>query len=252
MGVPALAALAVGPGLLLVHVVWSRDRWREPLGNLLLYVVLGAVCLFPVAFVESALRAPILSGVVEGVEAVPTAIWAFLAIAAIEEGAKYGVLRLRAARDRHLDEPFDWIVYAVAVSLGFATLENLFYVFEGGLSVGVIRAVSAVPSHALDGTIMGWRMARAHRLRGPAALREQVLAFVEPCLWHGAYDYLLMVSAEAESSTGSGLLVGWFALMVAQWIVCVRRVRTLCREQHVPTPPVVLPVELAERLMRRA
>ncbi len=250
--VPALAALAVGPGLILVHLVWSRDRWREPIGNLLVYVVLGAVCLFPVAFLESALRAPVLSGVVEGVEALPTVVWAFLAIALLEESGKYVVLRLRAARDRHLDEPFDWIVYAVAVSLGFATLENLFYVFEGGLSVGVIRAVSAVPSHALDGTLMGWRLARAHRLRGPAALRERVLALVEPSLWHGAYDWLLMVAAEAQESTGTGLLVAWFLLMVVQWIVCVRRVRKLCREQHVPTPPVALPVELVERLIHRA
>jgi RsiW-degrading membrane proteinase PrsW (M82 family) len=247
--VPALAALAVGPGLLLIHLVWFRDRWREPIGNMLVYVGLGAAILFPVAFLEAALREPVLAGLVEGVEAVPTLVWTFLVIALLEESGKYFVLRLRAARDRHVDEPYDWIVYAVAVSLGFATLENLFYVFEGGLSVGVIRAVSAVPSHALDGTIMGWRLARASQLRGPAALRQRMLALVEPTLWHGAYDWLLMVAAEARDSTGTGLLVIWFALLGTQWIVSVRRLRKLCREQHVPAPPIAMPVEIAERLI---
>lgn len=91
--VPALAALAIGPGLLLVHLVWSRDRWREPIGNLLVYVALGAVCLFPAAFVESALREPVLSGIVEDVEALNTAVCAFPAVALVEETANFGASR---------------------------------------------------------------------------------------------------------------------------------------------------------------
>ncbi len=120
MGFPALAALALGPGLVLVHFLWSRDRYREPPGNVALYLGLGVATVIPAALLESALHEPILRGLEAGLEVVPTLIWAFLGVALVEEALKYGALWLRARRDRHLDEPFDWIVYAVAVSLGFA------------------------------------------------------------------------------------------------------------------------------------
>jgi RsiW-degrading membrane proteinase PrsW (M82 family) len=251
MGLPALAALAIGPSLVLIHFVWSRDRYREPPGNLVVYFLLGALVVIPAAFLESMLHVPILGGVVEGIEALPTAVWAFLGVALVEEAMKYGALWLRVRKDRHLDEPFDWLVYAVAVSLGFATLENVFYVVEGGAAVAISRALTAVPSHALDGTLMGWRLARAHTRTGASAARERALALLEPVAWHGAYDYLLMMAGEAEANEASVLGFGWLALVVAQWVVCARRLRTLCREQHVPTPPLLAPVEIARRMLHR-
>ena len=53
----------------------------------------------------------------------------------------------------------DGIVYGVTVSLGFATLENIYYVFAGfddPLGVAYLRAFSAVPAHALFGVFMGY------------------------------------------------------------------------------------------------
>ncbi len=251
MGFPALAALAIGPSLVLIHFVWSRDRYREPAGNLLVYFLLGALVVIPAAYLESALHVPILGGVVEGIEALPTAVWAFLGVALVEESFKYVALWLRVRKDRHLDEPFDWLVYAVALALGFAALENVFYVMEGGASVAMSRALTAVPSHALDGTMMGWRLARAHGRTGAGAVRQRVLALVEPVAWHGAYDYLLMLAGEAEANEANALAFAWLALVVAQWVVCARRLRTLCREQHVPTPPLLAPVEIARRVLGR-
>ncbi|MCY2959521.1 MAG: PrsW family glutamic-type intramembrane protease [Planctomycetota bacterium] len=251
MGLPALAALAIGPSLLLIHYVWSRDRYREPPGNLVVYFVLGALSVVPAALLESALHVPILGGIAEGVEALPTAVWAFLGVALVEEAFKYGALWLRVRKDPHLDEPFDWLVYAVAISLGFAALENVFYVLEGGAAVAIARALTAVPSHALDGTMMGWHLARAHGRTGAEATRHRVLALLEPVAWHGAYDYLLMLSAEAGEDRAPVLRFGWLVLVIAQWVVCVGRLRTMCREQHVPTPPILMPAEVAGRLWRR-
>lgn len=236
---------------MLVHVLWSRDRYREPLGNVAAYLAIGALCVFPAAWIESLLAGPILGGIVEGVEPWRTAVWAFVGVALVEEASKLGVLGLRARRDRRLDEPFDWIVYAVAVSLGFATLENVFYVMDGGPSVAIARAFTAVPSHALDGTLMGWRLARAAQRTGAAATRERLLSLLEPAAWHGAYDYLLMMSAEAEATTSTVLIWGWIALVVGQWTVCAKRVRAMCRAQHLPVPPVFAPAEIAARAMRR-
>jgi len=59
------------------------------------------------------------------------------------------------------NEPMDAIVYGVVVSLGFATFENISYVYLGGFetdsfSLAIMRAVSAIPMHATCGIIMGY------------------------------------------------------------------------------------------------
>ena len=56
---------------------------------------------------------------------------------------------------KDFNEPIDGIVYGVCVSLGFATLENIYYVYvlpdyfeTTSLSLAILRAFSAVPAHA--------------------------------------------------------------------------------------------------------
>src|SRR5262245_50517829 len=170
MGVLWLGVLAVGPGLCLTHVVWARDREREPLGNMLAYLLLGALAVVPSVLLEVPL-ARLLQPEARELRLLFLPAWAILGVALVEEGSKRLLLHARGRRDRHIDEPFDWLVYAVAVALGFATLENLAYVLRGGAGVGVWRAFTAVPAHALDGTMMGWRLARAASSSGAEARR---------------------------------------------------------------------------------
>ena len=77
------------------------------------------------------------------------------------------------------DEPMDGVVYGVAVALGFATLENFLFVTRLGLGVAWLRALFAVPAHALFGATMGYyagrtKFDRGRRARvGPAALSRR-------------------------------------------------------------------------------
>ena len=57
----------------------------------------------------------------------------------------------------------DGIVYGVTVSLGFATLENFYYVYlladyfeTTSMSLAILRSFSAVPAHAVFGVFMGY------------------------------------------------------------------------------------------------
>ncbi len=79
----------------------------------------------------------------------------FLFTAVTEEGLKYLVVKKKAYDHPAFDEYYDGVIYAVVASLGFAALENVFYVLDGGMYVAVIRALLAVPAHALFGAIMG-------------------------------------------------------------------------------------------------
>jgi RsiW-degrading membrane proteinase PrsW (M82 family) len=116
---------------------------------------------------------------------------AFIVAGLTEESMKYLAFCIFFWKDKDFNERFDGIVYAVYIALGFAGIENILYVFTGGIGVGIVRALTAVPAHALFGIIMGYYfgMARFSTDRRSIYL---ILAFIFPYLFHGLYDFLLM------------------------------------------------------------
>jgi hypothetical protein len=117
---------------------------------------------------------------------------AFIFVAVTEEALKYWVIKRKAYNHPAFNEYFDGIVYAVVASLGFATFENILYVMDGGLYIGLIRAVLAVPAHALFGALMGYYIGLARFAKHPGEekllLRKGILLAI---IFHGLYDFLL-------------------------------------------------------------
>jgi RsiW-degrading membrane proteinase PrsW (M82 family) len=54
----------------------------------------------------------------------------FIAVALVEEIAKYLVVKIKVLRSSELDEPLDVMLYMVIAALGFAALENILYLFR--------------------------------------------------------------------------------------------------------------------------
>lgn len=96
---------------------------------------------------------------------------------------------------KELDEtgPGIAILLAVGASLGFAVLENKLYVLGGGIGVWFVRALTAVPMHAMFGFIMGSFMTLAWRNPLKFDNDSLVLALLVPMLFHFGYDFLLML-----------------------------------------------------------
>lgn len=239
-----LLCLALGPAFIIVHLLWLRDRFREPLGNVATYLLLGALSVVPAVLLELVL-VPLWPALLGGFAG--TTVTAFLGVALVEEGCKLGVLRLRARGDKHLDEPSDWVVYAVSVSLGFAAVENIAYVYQHGAGVGWLRAVTAVPGHALFGTLMGARL--AERLGGARRGAAGLASLVEPLVWHGAYDAPLLL-ADRGLHGGVAVLL-WLATMALLWRHAVRHLRRLRALQSFPPPPLLDPASLPAIVLRR-
>lgn len=188
-----LLALAVLPAAALMYYVYRKDKVeKEPMklvGRLFLFGVLAGPL---AAIVENIFFAIFESVVPEGV--ILLILEYFIGVAAVEEGFKY--LFLNTIRKNHeFNYVFDGIVYGVAVSLGFATLENILYVFGGGIEVAIMRAIFSVPGHAAGGVLMGcfFGLARQREVRGnkAGARSYYILAFVLPWIEHGFYDTAL-------------------------------------------------------------
>lgn len=190
-----LFATAVTPSLLLLWFFHARDHHPEPRSVLLATFFLGVVIVIPVLAIAApferfgaAIGDPYLRGVYR----------AFAVAAIPEELCKLAVVWFYCARHKAFDEPMDGLVYGAIASLGFATLENLLYVAQGGTSVALLRAFTAVPSHAFWGVIMGYYVGQARF--GPPERRARRLwaAFVVPMLLHGLYDAPVLALKQAS------------------------------------------------------
>jgi RsiW-degrading membrane proteinase PrsW (M82 family) len=228
----ATAASALIPSILLIWYFWARDVQREPGKVLAATFGLGVLAVVPVLMVElpagwaiKQIADPYLQGTVEG----------FLGAAAPEELFKLVVLLAFCVRHPAFDEPMDGIVYGAVASLGFATLENVLYVGKGGLGVGVLRALTAVPGHAFYGAMLGYYVGQAKFF--PAHKGRLILTgFLLATLAHGVYDTPLMIHSAVEKAgqqagPSQALIVFTLGALVASWVFVVRRVRRLHADQ---------------------
>jgi RsiW-degrading membrane proteinase PrsW (M82 family) len=143
-----LLILAIAPAVFLLIYFYLRDRYEpEPLGWVIKVFIIGAVMTVPAIILE----APF-----------PTGLFLAVIIAPIvEESLKFAAVYFTVYRDQEFDEPVDGIVYAIAAALGFATIENILYVMEGGIATGILRAFVSVPGHALFSAVWGYSLGMA-------------------------------------------------------------------------------------------
>lgn len=187
-----LLALAVAPAVALGVFIYWRDKFdKEPIHLLIACFFLGAISCIPAALAEVYLDKwlnPKQYG------------WGglffstFIIVALMEEGVKFLFTLLVAYRRKEFNEPYDGITYAVMVSLGFATLENIVYVLSGDLSVGVIRMFTSVPAHVTFGVIMGYFLGLAKFSEN--SIRLKLTGLLVAVLFHGAYDFSLYSTAQ--------------------------------------------------------
>ena len=107
------------------------------------------------------------------------------------------------------DEKMDGIVYAVCVSLGFAAFENILYLFsdtESFLSIGIVRAIFAVPGHFCFGILMGYYYSIAN-FYPKSSIKNKILVLLAPIIAHGLYDSILFVMNVTPIISGLLLIV---------------------------------------------
>ncbi len=138
-----------------------------------------------------------------------------------EESIKFFVLVVFAEKHVDVRRLQDVIVLGLAVSLGFATLENVGYVITGAdwgdwRIVAALRAITAVHAHGLDGLAMGalLALARLHGIKGSGIKEIWAVksALIVPVLLHAAYDFPLLVVERQVAKLWFG--VAWVAVVV--------------------------------------
>jgi len=119
----------------------------------------------------------------------------FLEVALLEELIKWLMTKIIGYSNKNFDQTYDIIVYAVFVALGFAAIENIFYVFQGGIETGIYRAIFSVPGHVSFGVFMGYYLGKAKKQEHKNKkkyYKNIFLSIFMPTILHTIYNFCLM------------------------------------------------------------
>ena len=191
--------LAVLPPLLIAYYVYQKDKYdKEPKSLIIKSFLFGCLGIIPAIFLELFAKGMFTN----------LFLYVFIGIALVEEGVKYFFLKKYLFNKPDFNEPMDGIVYAVMISLGFATVENIFYVFNHPgqeIQVAIMRMFTAIPLHAACGVILGYFVGLAKFSDNKNILLYKGLFLAT--LVHGLYNYFIFL--------GEGFIFSIIALVVA-------------------------------------
>lgn len=252
-----LVCAALFPAVTLCIYVFIKDRVeKEPIGLLLALLGLGCLSCFPAGEIEG-----LLFGIIEDVFApfskevggeivleshifkIYNACKYFIGVALVEEGLKFLVLYFVTRKNKNFNSLFDGIIYAVFVSLGFAGLENIFYVLDYGWMNAVMRGIMSVPGHMFFGVLMGyyysfWHMCEKAKEKERALKKAGLitanaaefsgkrylwLAVVIPVLTHGLYDYCCTIGGILST-------IGLYGFVLFLYIYCFGKIKKMSKK----------------------
>ncbi len=215
-----LVLVSIAPALLIILYIYYSDKYdKEPRHLLFIFFFLGAIGSVLIASVSHLFVSQHYPELEEPI------VWvqfckAFFVVALVEEFSKYIFVRYFAQNHKEFDEPYDGIMYAVMVSMGFAVTENLAYAFQGGIEIALYRAFTAVPAHATFGIIMGYYMGKAKFSRH--RVKYNLIGLALATFFHGIYDFFLFInyipgiSIGAFMSLAVGILLSQKAIRIHQ------------------------------------
>ena len=188
-----LFVLAIIPGIVISIWIYRQDRYQpEPVSLVIRAFICGCLSTVPAVigqeFFQDLQNSQSLSD---------TALFSFGIIGVTEELSKFFMLRCFLYNEKDFDEPIDGIVYAVVIGMGFATLENVMYIFNvdelsgNALLTALGRGLTAVPAHATFGVLMGAYVGLA-KFKPEKREFYMLIGVLLAIFFHGLYDIFLI------------------------------------------------------------
>ncbi|UCZ54748.1 intramembrane metalloprotease PrsW [Bacillus shivajii] len=211
----SLIAVGIAPALALLCFFYLKDEFeQEPILMVIRSFIFGALLVFPVLFIQYAL--------IEEGYGQQTWQQAFIYSSLIEEFLKWFIVVITIYHHVQFNERYDGIVYATAVALGFASIENVLYLISNGVETAFLRAVFPVSSHALFGVVMGYYLGMA-KFYPIKKYRYLFYSFFLPYALHSLYN-LILLRQEVW-------IVYLVPFMIFLWFFALRKVKKANKKQ---------------------
>ena len=212
-----IAVLSLLPGVLWIYFIYRTDLYEpEPRRCLVRAFFIGGLTVFPAFFLE--MFFDVDSDLTMAVLTAPV----------VEEVLKFAVFMIFFYHHKEFNEPLDGIIYACSIALGFASVENVLYVFsaleyERVYELAGLRALLSIPGHFLFSSLWGYAAGVVKfRLRTGVTFGAALFAAI---LLHAGFNFTAIISA-----WGSSLFIVIFS--VYGWILFSRRLRELQKDSR--------------------
>lgn len=192
--------------LYLIYIRTQKDKDINIAVNVIRCFILGMLIVLPISFLEETLMK----------QGLPTAnlgimLSNLLIIAPLEELGKLAIVFSIIKNKINLKTPPNLIIFSVAGAMGFALIENIIYVANGGIATGLLRAISSVPMHASTAVIIG--IFGSYEIIGNNK-NHWWIGFLIAVLMHTFYNVYTMFFSN------SFLFVGIFIIAFGYMIIC--------------------------------
>lgn len=189
--------ITILPSVLILLYFILSDKFREPRRTMVEVFGLGVAATFPAGYLNNTIEKTFQNGDIIN----DALLTGFFAGGLVEEALKFMILYYFVLKKKEFNEPMDGIVYGVLASLGFATFENLEYVYlqadtlkMTSYDLAKARFWTAVPMHGLNGCVMGFYFG----LYAFTGIKKYMgYSFVLPLIFHGTYNFLVGIGSFA-------------------------------------------------------
>lgn len=220
------------PALVAMWLVDRLDAKRpEPARTRRLVTFVGMLSVIPALVIELVLGNTIGDAIPPPLTYEGSSFHAFVVAAAVEEACKIAVVYWVVWRRPEFDERMDGIVYASRAGLGFALVENVLYLLNqdslgGEIQLWIMRAVLAVPGHAMwTGMIGAMAARRRFDRRGLGLVGGYLLAVA----FHGTYDFSVFVQQPLHLEGHDALSVLTFPAIIGLTVGAFFTLRAMAR-----------------------
>lgn len=192
MSLVAAIVLALPPAAFWLWFFLRRNSYRPvPLRALVGTFGWGMLAVVPTAIIEWVLLDE--SHITPTTLVIPEnfgslALGMVLVVGPVEEVSKFAACWIGARRSRYFDEPMDGLVHALAASLGFATLENAFYMLSFGEAVILIRGPLSTAAHIVFASVWAYALGRYILRPSIASIAALLVALAIAAVLHGAFN----------------------------------------------------------------
>jgi len=207
--------LGFAPGIYWLIYFYKRDKLDpEPRKLVIAAYFLGIAVAFLVMLIQLPINASYF-------------VSAIIMAPIIEEVGKYLTVRVTMYNNKAFNEPMDGIIYASAVALGFASIENGFYLLRASnvsqellTNVIFIRSLLSVPGHALFSSHWGFALGRKKFSSGSKGIVFRGL--LQAILLHALFNFLCLLNQFSA--------IGLIILLDTMWHMIRKKMKTAALE----------------------
>jgi len=198
--------LGFAPIVALIHYFYLKNQHHKTLHLMIQAFWHGMICVAPVLLFKFILVSEQIATV-----SLPHSVF-FSSIP--EELIKWGLFLVVFFRHQAFNKPIDGITYAIAVSLGFAVVENIIYLLIYSGKLVLSKAIFTTFSYVLLGILMGYFMGKAKFATKVKRILLAGLALLLSMSLHILYDYGFLYHEGKLSYLNLILLSLYFISMV--------------------------------------